>query len=80
MTFPIKKRNNTELLALEGNRGFIYKREIKKWFKKIFDLLEEGKSETAEKIKRTMFGMTYITWKERQTNGSVFELVKQKIL
>jgi len=34
---------------LIGNRGFIFKREIKKWIKKISDLLGEGKTETAGK-------------------------------
>jgi len=32
------------------NRGFIYKRERKKWIKKISDLLEEGKTETGGKV------------------------------
>jgi len=46
MTFPIKKRINSELF-IDRKQGFIYKREIKKWIMKISDLLEEGKTETA---------------------------------
>jgi len=64
---------------LIGNRGFIYRREIKKRIKNISDLLEEGKAETAGKEKSgnenncSLLGMTYITWKERQISGSLFE-------
>jgi len=32
-------------------RGFIYKREIKKWIRTISDLLGEAKTETAGKAK-----------------------------
>jgi len=32
-------------------KGFIFKREIKKWINKITDLLEEGKTEMAGKVK-----------------------------
>jgi len=55
---------------LIGNWGFIYKREIKK----LSDLSEEGKTETAGmKTRAALFGMTYTTWKERQTKGSLAE-------
>jgi len=50
MTFPIEKRINTELF-IGRDGGFIYKREIKNWIKKLSDLLEEGKTETAGKVK-----------------------------
>jgi len=42
MTFPIKN------FLLRGNRGFIYKREIKKRIKKLSDLTEEGKLKRRE--------------------------------
>jgi len=58
--------------------AFIYKRKKKDRIKKIMDLFEEGRTEMAGKENAGMktsslFGMTYITWKERQTNGSLFE-------
>jgi len=45
---------------------------------KISGLLEEGKTEMAGKViwyenNGSPFGMTYITWKERQTYGNLFE-------
>jgi len=45
MTFPIKKRINTELFV-DGN---ICKWEIRKQINKIADLLEESKTETGGK-------------------------------
>jgi len=60
MTFPIKKRINTELLV---DRSFIYKREINKWINKILGNLEEDKSETSRKVKQEW------EWK----NGSLSE-------
>jgi len=39
---------------LKGNKGFIYKRDIKKQIKKISDLLEEGKTEKAGKVNAGM--------------------------
>jgi len=35
---------------LIGNKGFTYKREIKKWIQKISDLLKGGKPEMAGKV------------------------------
>jgi len=39
------------------------------------DIFEEGRTEMAgKKIKQgSLFGMTYITWKEGQTYGSLLE-------
>jgi len=58
-----------------GNRSFVYKREKKDRIKKIMDIFEEGRTEMAgKKIKQgSLFGMTYITWKEGQTYGSLLE-------
>jgi len=39
---------------LIGNRSFLYKREIKKWIKKIVDLLKEDKTETIGKVSAGM--------------------------
>jgi len=39
---------------LVGNRGFIYKREIKKRIMKISDILEDGQTESAGKINAGM--------------------------
>jgi len=50
MTFPIKKRINTDQFI----DSFIYKREVKKRIKKISDLLEEGKTVTARKVNAGM--------------------------
>jgi len=49
MTFPIKKRINTELF-IDRKQGLLYKREIKKWIKKLSDLTEEGKMNWREKL------------------------------
>jgi len=49
-TFPIKKRIKTELFILIGNRGLMYKMQIKKWIKKLSDLIEEGKLKWCEKL------------------------------
>jgi len=46
MTFPTKKIE-TILNRLLIDIGFIYKREIKKRIKKLFDLTEEGKLKLA---------------------------------
>jgi len=48
MTFLFKKR------IMIGNRGFIYKREVKKRIKKISDLFKEGKTETTGKVNAGM--------------------------
>jgi len=42
---------------------------IKKWT----DLLEEGKRKMREWKQGNLFGMPYISRKERQTNGNLFE-------
>jgi len=71
MTFPIKKRINTELLINRKQKGDERIGSIK-----ILDLLEEGKTEMTRKVNagmKTAAAMTYITWKERQTNSSLFE-------
>jgi len=39
---------------LIANRGFINRREIKKWINKMSDLLDEGKTETAGKVNAGM--------------------------
>jgi len=39
---PNKVKNQLDCLMI-GNRGFIYKREIKKRIMKLSDLIEEGK-------------------------------------
>jgi len=56
---------------------------IQKWekdqIKKITDLFEDDRTETGREKKiwtgeqGSLFWMTYITWKERQTYGSLFE-------
>jgi len=64
MTFPIKKRINTQLF-IDRNKGFRYKtvkpneeaeqkREINNGSIKITNFLEEGKTETAGKVKAGM--------------------------
>jgi len=55
------------------------KKEMKKRIEKLKDLIEEGKLKTVGKVKRewkhyaSQFGMTYITWKERKSNGILFK-------
>jgi len=43
MTFQSRK-NQYWTVFLKETRGFIYKKEVKKWLKKLSDLLDEGKT------------------------------------
>jgi len=59
---------------LIGNRGFMCKREIKRWIKKLSDYLEEGKLKQHEKLNRNKNPIwNDVHYTERQTNGSLFE-------
>jgi len=52
MTFPQSREESILNCVLIKNRGFIYIWEIKKHIDKISDVLEEGRTATAGKVKR----------------------------
>jgi len=51
MAFPIKKRINTELF-IDSNKGLFIQKGDKEWINNISDLLEEGETKMAGKVKR----------------------------
>jgi len=70
-TFSIKKRINTELL-IDGKLELYIQKGKWDQIKKITDLLERGELKWRECKQGSLFETTYTTWKERQTNGSLF--------
>jgi len=54
------------------NRGFMYKRAIN--FLNLLKRVNQNQRENKAGMKTLQqSGMTYFTWKERQTNGSLFK-------